>query len=622
MVAPPELATATERATTAALPTVVAKPELATATERATKRGVLVEQTITNEMLAEQTRGQTVPSRFLRTVRSRPDAVALRAKDGDGWRETTFGEYAEAACRVATGLQQLGVGRGDRVVLMMRNRPEFCVADMGALLVGATPISIYNSSAPEQVQYLAGHCEAKLAILEDVGYLERFLKVRSELPALEHIVLMEDPDGVAPDDVRSWDALTASEPVDFEAASKVAQPSDLATVIYTSGTTGPPKGVMLDHANVCWTAESLRLTLAHVAAEGRRLVSYLPMAHIAERMTSYYQQALLGYEVTTCPEAGQVAAYFPQVRPEIIFAVPRIWEKVYAGIQAVVAADPQQKEAFERALETGDEAVLAPVRELLGLDQTITAITGAAPIPVEILEFFRALGVPLAEIYGMSESSGPMTFDAVEVRVGTVGRAIPGCEVKLGEDGEVVCRGGNVFRGYLNDPVKTADALDADGWLHSGDIGEIDEDGYLRIVDRKKELIITAGGKNISPANLEAALKAFPLVGQACVIGDGRPFVSALLVLDSEVAPAWAKQHGLDGATLAELVDHPEMRVEIERAVAEANKRFSNVEQVKKFALLGEEWLPDSEELTPTMKLKRRGIHTKYADVIDALYQR
>jgi long-subunit acyl-CoA synthetase (AMP-forming) len=580
-----------------------------------------VEQ-VTNEMLAEQTRGQTVPSRFLQTVRARPDAVALRAKDGEGWREMTFAEYADAAGRVAGGLQELGVGRGDRVVLMMRNRPEFYVADMGALLVGATPISIYNSSAPEQVQYLAGHCEAKAAILEDVGFLERFLKVRSELPALEHIVVMEDPESVAPDDVGSWDALLASRPVDLDGASTVAQPSDLATVIYTSGTTGPPKGVMLDHANIVWTAESLRMTLAHVAAEGRRLVSYLPMAHIAERMTSHYQQALLGYEVTTCPEASEIAAYLSQVRPEIFFGVPRIWEKVYAAVQVVVSSDPKQKEAFGRALETGDDTVLRPVRELLGFDQTITAISGAAPIPLEIFQFFCSLGVPLAEIYGLSECSGPMTFDAVEIRPGTVGRALPGCEVKLAEDGEVICRGGNVFRGYLNDPAKTADALDADGWLHSGDIGEIDDDGYLKIVDRKKELIITAGGKNISPANLEAALKSFPLIGQACVIGDGRPFVSALLVLDPEVAPAWAKQRGIDGASLAELAEHPDMRTEIEQSVADANKRFSNVERVKKFALLGEEWLPDSEELTPTMKLKRRGIHTKYADVIDELYQR
>src|SRR2546423_6494106 len=293
---------------------------------------------------------------------------------------------------------------------------------------------------------------------------------------------MEDPDRVAPDDVRAWDSLLALEPVDIEVATKIAQPSDLATVIYTSGTTGPPKGVMLDHANMCWTAESVGLTLADVSPEGRRLVSYLPMAHIAERMASYDQQAMFGCEVTSCPEARDVAWYLPPVRPEIIFAVPRIWEKVYAGIQAVVAADPAQKEAFERALATGDDSVLGPVRELLGLDQVISAITGAAPLPVEILEFFRALGVPMAEIYGMSESSWPMTLDAVEGRVGTVDRAIPGCEVKLAEDGEVICRGGNVFRGYLNDSAKTVEALDADGSLHSGDIGECVGDSELRMV--------------------------------------------------------------------------------------------------------------------------------------------
>jgi long-chain acyl-CoA synthetase len=576
--------------------------------------------TVTSDDLAILVEGQTVTSRFRDTVRALPDAVALRWKDGDGWGEWTYAEYADRACRLAAGLTGLGLERGERVVLMMRNRPDFHVADLAVMLAGGTPISIYNSSAPEQVEYLAGHCHARMALAEDIGFLERILKVRSELPDLREVAVIDDPDGLAPDDVRSWDALLAGAAVDFDTAAAIAQPDDLATVIYTSGTTGPPKGVMLDHANIVWTVESLRRTLEHVATEGRRMVSYLPMAHIAERMTSHYMGAALGYEVTTCPEGGQVAAYLPQVRPEIFFAVPRVWEKIHAGVQAVIAADPSQKQAFENALASGDDNVLRPVRELLGLDQVVSAISGAAPIPREVLEFFRALGVPLAEIYGLSECSGPMTFDAIEVRVGTVGRAIPGCEVELADDGEVICRGGNVFRGYLDDPKKTADALDDDGWLHTGDIGVFDDDRYLKIVDRKKELIITAGGKNISPANLEAALKAHPLIGQACVIGDQRPFVSALLVLDPEIAPAWAKQHGVEGSSLAELAENPDVIAEVDRCVTEANQRFAQVEQIKKFKLLGEEWLPDSEELTPTMKLKRRGIHAKYADEIDAFY--
>jgi long-chain acyl-CoA synthetase len=601
---------------------------------------------ITDEEVSKMVAGQTVPTRFLDTVRRIPGQVALRWKDGDDWGELTFADYAERAARVAAGLGALGVEPGTRVVLMMRNRPEFHIADMAVLLCGATPISIYNSSAPEQVQYLVHHCEAQVAIVEDLDYLDRVLKVRDELPALREVVVIDDPEARAPADVHRWESLLGSDPVDLDAAAQIVQPSDLATVIYTSGTTGPPKGVMLDHENVCWTIESLRLGLAELATEGRRVVSYLPMAHIAERMTSHYQGAALGYEVTTCPEPGKVATYLPGVRPEVMFAVPRIWEKIYAGIQAVAAANPDNQKKLDAALEVGrqvaehdargeepppklqaafaevDAQVLAPVRAVLGLDQLVAAITGAAPIPVDILQFFRSLGVPLSEIYGMSESSGPMTWAPFEVRPGTVGPAIPGCEVTLADDGEVICRGGNVFRGYLNDPEKTAEALDDEGWLHSGDIGTFNEDGYLTIVDRKKELIITAGGKNISPANLEAALKSFPIIGQACVIGDNRPFISSLIVLDSEVAPAWAKQHGIEVDTLDELAAHPEVRAEVERNVAEANQRFSQVEQIKKFALLGREWQPDSDELTPTMKLKRRGVHQKYADEIEALYRR
>jgi long-chain acyl-CoA synthetase len=534
------------------------------------------------------------------------------------------------------------VGKGDRVVLMMRNRPEFHVVDVAVAMLGATPISLYNSSSPEQVQYLTAHCGASAAIAEDLGFLERFLKVRSELPDLGALVVLEDPDGMAPEDVLRYDSLIDHEPADLDALARQVTPEDLATVIYTSGTTGPPKGVMLSHGNICWTIESY-MPLLQIEPVGFRVVSYLPMAHIAERMSSHYLALGGGYEVTTCPNPGDIAAYAREVHPEIMFGVPRVWEKIYATVQGALAADADRKQKFDEAVAAAiplrlkktrspltdeeqqtldflDEAAFKGVRDLMGLDQLKFAVSGAAPIPPEMLEWFVGIGLPMSEIYGMSENTGPLTWDPYEIKPGTVGRAMPGSEVELAEDGEVIARGGHIFQGYLNDPEKTKDALDADGWLHTGDIGEMDDEGYLRIVDRKKELIITAGGKNISPANLEAALKMIPLVGQACAIGDKRPFVSALVVLDTDVAPAWAQSRGLDASDLASLAEHPEVVAEIERGLGEVMAHFNNAERVKKVKILTEEWLPDSEELTPTSKLKRRGIHAKYEAEIEAIY--
>jgi long-chain acyl-CoA synthetase len=601
---------------------------------------------ITNEEIAARVRGETVPRAFAATVRGHREAVALRWKDGDAWREWTWADYAERATRLAASLGELEVGRGDRVVLMMCNRPEFHVADIAVLLRGATPISIYNSSAPDQIEYLVGHCRATVAILEGDAFLQRFEAVRGSLTSLQHVIVVDEPAGGRPDRVLGWEDLLAVAPLDLDDAATVAQPSDVATVIYTSGTTGPPKGVVLDHENICWTVQSLRECLADIDVDGRRLVSYLPMAHIAERNMSHYLGVTFGFEVSTCPDGGKVAQYLPEVRPEIFFGVPRVWEKMHSGIMAMAGADPARREQLDAAIGVGlkvsdsrargeelpddlqtewervDAEGLGLVRSLIGLDQCLAAVSGAAPIPIEVFDFFRAIGVPISEIYGMSESSGPMTWSAFRIKAGTVGPEIPGCEVRLAEDGEVICRGGNVFRGYLDDPEKTAESLDADGWLHSGDIGVLDDDGYLRIVDRKKELIITAGGKNVSPANLEAALKAQELIGQACVIGEGRPFIAALVVLDPEVAMGWALRNDIQPTSLMELADHPDVRREIDHEVAAAMDSFNQAERVKKVAVLHEEWLPDSEELTPTMKVKRRGIAAKYAREIEDLYRR
>jgi len=599
---------------------------------------------LTSDDIQQIVEGQTVPSEFLKTVAAHGSATALRWQDGDdAWREMTYAEYADHVARAAAGLQAHGVVPGQRIVLMVRNRPEFHVLDLAANFCGATSISIYNSSASEQVEYLVNHSEAVLGIVEDTGFLERFLKVRDDLTHLEHLGIIDDPDGLAGSDIFTYESLLAHEPIDLDAAVANCTPDQLATIIYTSGTTGPPKGVMLTHNNIAWTVECLKQSIQYDDFVGKRLVSYLPMAHIAERMTSHYQGAFVGYEVTTCPDPALLAAYLREVKPNVLFGVPRVWEKVYAGVTAALSADPDKKAKFDEAVAAAlpiveamdwdratdeqiatyeflDSVAFKPVRELLGLDQVEFGITGAAPIPADLLRWYRAIGVPLSEIYGMSENSGPMTWAPRRVKAGTVGPAVPGCEVRLEPDGEIVCRGGHVFQGYLNAPDKTAEALDADGWLHTGDIGEIDEDGYVKIVDRKKELIITAGGKNISPANLEAALKMIPLVGQACAIGDQRPFVSALVVLDPEVAPAWATQQGIEFDSLADLATDATIIAEIDRGLAEVMGTFNNAERVKKVKVLGEEWLPDSDMLTPTSKLKRRGVFATYQDEIEGLY--
>jgi long-chain acyl-CoA synthetase len=508
--------------------------------------------------------------------------------------------------------------------------------------VRATPVSIYNSSSPEEIQYLASDAGARVAIVEDAGYLGRLLEVRDQLPALERIYVIEPGDGALPDGVAPASDLLGHGEADLDALAAATDPDDLATLIYTSGTTGPAKGVMISQFNVVYTNSLLLEAIGVEDASDWRVVSYLPMAHIAERMTSHYRTLIDGFQVFCCPDFNLLMGYMKEVKPQLLFGVPRVFEKIYAGVNAALAADPERQRQFndgvamaidiKRAIFDGtatqeqldtlaflDAVAFSTVRGLVGLDEIRLAVTGAAPIPAAIVEWFNAIGVPLAEIYGMSESSGPITFSPNRNKPGYVGQAIPGGEVALAEDGEVICRGGHVFVGYLGQPAKTTETV-IDGWLHTGDIGEFDDEGYLRIVDRKKELIITSGGKNISPANLEAALKMIPLVGQACAIGDNRKFIAALLVLDPEAAPIWAAANGKAGATLSELADDPDVVAAVQAGVDVANEQFAQVEQIKRFTLLGEEWLPDSDVLTPTSKLKRRGIHTRYASEIEAMY--
>ncbi|MBA3263178.1 MAG: long-chain fatty acid--CoA ligase [Thermoleophilaceae bacterium] len=563
----------------------------------------------------------TVAEAFQLTAAANPDRPALRLKEDEF--AITWRDYADRVRRVAAGLAGLGLERGSSMGIMLTNRPEFHWFDTAALHLGATPFSIYNSYAPEQIQYQLQDAEARILVTEK-AFLDR---VRG-LEGIEHLIVVDDEDGI---DVESH----APEGFDFDAAWRAAQPDDILTLIYTSGTTGPPKGVQLTHSNLIAAVRGFDEVIAF-PSDGR-VVSWLPMAHIAERACSHYLPMLLGFTTTACPDPRQVVAYLPEVRPTWFFAVPRIFEKLKAAIEAGVEAeqDEARKQATRWALDVGlrkvrleqageavpeellaehakaDELVLSKLRKRLGLDQIESINVGAAPTPREVIEFFHAIGVPLAELWGMSETTGYGTCNPPDrIKIGTVGPVSPGVEIKLAEDGEVLIRGAVVTSGYRNQPDQTREAIDDEGWLHTGDVGEFDGDGYLKIVDRKKELIISAGGKNMSPANIEARVKASsPVIGQVIAIGDMRPYNVALITLDPDVAPAFAQQHGEDGVL-----------AEVERGVNAANEQMARVEQIKRYKVLPAEWEPGGDELTPTMKLKRKPIHQKYEKEIEALY--
>src|SRR5215211_3904652 len=527
------------------------------------------------------------------TAEAHSDRVAIRTKDDEF--SCTWGEYAERVQAVAAGLASLGVGKGDTVAIMMVNRPEFHFADAGAMHLGAVPFSIYNTYTPEQIQHLVNDADCSVAITEQ-AFADRLLAAKDGSDKLEQVVVV---DGDPPDGAMSFDELIsqADDDFDFEAAWRAVEPEDLLTLIYTSGTTGQPKGVQITHANICETVRSFDEMIRF--PDGGRIVSYLPMAHVAERNVSHYLPMLCGFEITCCPDARKVIEYLPEVKPTWFFAVPRIWEKLKA-----------------------DEEIFANLRNHLGLDELEACNVGAAPTPPEVIEFFHALGIPLAELWGMSETTGAGTCNPRErIKIGSVGPAGPGIDVKLAEDGEVLIKGPVVMKGYRNLPDKTAETMTEDGFLKTGDIGEFDDDGYLKIVDRKKELIITAAGKNLSPANIEARLKQIPLVSQAIAIGDKRKYISALLTLDPEAAKSWAKQHDA-GDDLESLAENEELITEVQNGLDQANEELARVEQVKKFKILPVDWEPGGDELTPTMKLKRKPIVEKYAQEIDSLYEK
>jgi long-chain acyl-CoA synthetase len=586
---------------------------------------------------------RTMCEAFQATAVIEPDAIALRS--GDGSTEISWAQYGQRVRKIAAGLAALGVKRGDTVALLMANRPEFHLCDTAAFHLGATPFSIYNTSSPEQIAHLFTNAGNRVLIAE-AKYMERIDAVPEDAGRPATIVLLDgEAEGcITLAELERRGAENAE--FDFEGSWREVQPDDVLTLIYTSGTTGPSKGVELTHANML--AECRAMAAVLPVRRGATITSYLPHAHAADRWSSHYNSIVYGVQVTDVAEAAAVAMVLPQLRPTVWGAVPRVLEKLKAALEAGVDADPDEarRTAVKGAIEVGiekvrleqagepvpdelaarhqvlDEQVLSALRQKLGLDRVEWLIVGAAPLPRHVQEFLLGIGLPIVELYGMSECSCCVTTSTPgDARIGTVGRALPGVELRLADDGELLIRGPIVMRGYRGDPVKTVEALDSDGWIHTGDIATIDEEGYVRIVDRKKELIINSGGKNMSPLAIEAELKlGSPLIGQAAAIGDARPYNVALLVLDPDAARAYAARAGIPDGDLSALVTLPAVTEEVAAGVERANARLSRVEQIKRYELLADEWLPGADELTPTMKLKRKPIAAKYSDVIERLY--
>ena len=580
----------------------------------------------------------SLPAAFEATVERIGDDVAI--SDPAREKELTWNEVRDMAQKAAGGLAKLGIEKGSTVAIMLNNRWEFIPIDMGAAFLGAVPFSIYQTSSPEQIQYVCDDADATVAVIES-AFVDQFLKAKEDLPKLEHVIVVDGDGGT-----HTLDDLLGLDPeFDAAAAAEEIGPEDLLTLIYTSGTTGPPKGVQLTQRNLMTLVAGVD-DIIDFPDRGAKVISWLPAAHIAERGAHYYLPVVRGCTVTICADPRKIVETLPEVRPTWFFAVPRIWEKLKAGLEAKLDAIPGEDgerarqgleaaikkvqleqagedvpEELAQAVAKADEAMFQHLRVALGLDQAEAVNVGAAPTPVEVLEFFHAIGIPIGELWGMSETCGAATVNPPDrVKLGTVGPPVAGVEIKLAEDGEVMIKGDLVMPGYRNLPEKTEETFE-DGWLLTGDIGEIDEDGYLKIVDRKKELIINAAGKNMSPANIESTLKASsPLIGQTAVIGDGRKYNTALIVLDPDFAPGWAEKNGIEGKDPEALAHNEQLQAAIQKGVDDANSKLSRVEQIKKFKVLPTDWEPGGDELTPTMKLKRKPIAEKYESEIEELY--
>ena len=604
------------------------------------------------DVLAERARiqalieGKTLADVLTETVAERGEEPAYSDKhhvpEGESWRTLTWTQTLELARDLAAALIDVGVQPGDTVAIMATNRIEHYVADMAAVLAAATPMSIYNTLSAEQVSFVAGHARPAVVILEDADHRARWERALGEVDSVKRVVMLDEDWG---DLVAAGAAYRVAHPDALTERTAGLTPDAPATILYTSGTTGNPKGVVLTHHNVLYEALSTQEKAGLM--DPQRMVSYLPLAHIAERVLGLYGPQITASHMHAISDPAQLLGALGEVHPTAFFGVPRVWEKIKTGVSAKLAADPDPDNRklvedsmaaglawveaqevggtmtpeIEEAYRRADEQILGFLKLLLGLDQVTWAGSAAAPMPLDVAKFMAGLGLKVYDVYGMTETCGAVTANGpAAFKLGTVGQANPGIEVKLGEDGEILVRGPVNTPGYHRQDDATRALIDEDGWVHTGDIGTLDDDGFFSVVDRKKELIITSAGKNIAPSNIENYLKESPLIGHAMAIGDSRPYVVAVLTLDGEIAPVVAEQMGIEFTDLADLAGKPEIQAMVQQAVDAANERLSRPEQVKAFELLPVEWTAESDELTPTLKLKRRIVNSKYADVVDRLY--
>ncbi len=585
----------------------------------------------------------TIAARVLANAESRPTAPAYHQRSTGGWSTTSWADYGAQVRTAAKALISLGVEPGTPVTILGFNRPEWLVFDVGAMAAGAVPAGIYTTSSPEEVAYIMSHSEAPVILVENEAQWAKVEAVRAGLPNLRHVVTMDGTPEIDDPMVLSWSDFLARadgvEDASLQARLDGLEPDGLATMIYTSGTTGPPKAVMLSNDNLAWTADGA-INIVGMSGDDR-ILSYLPLSHIAEQMFTIHSPASSGCQVYFAESIDKLQENLQEVKPTVFFAVPRVWEKFYTGIQAKLGEATGAKakiggwamgvgrkaaEARNRGEEpagllkvqeaVADKLVFSKVKTALGFDETRIAASGAAPVSAEILEFMSGLGITVHEVYGQSEDTGPTSFNVPgRTKFGSVGPPFPGVDVKIAEDGEIVVKGRNVFLGYYKDEAATKETL-VDGWLQSGDLGEFDDAGLLYITGRKKDIIITAGGKNIAPKNIEGSLKIHELVSEAVVIGDRRRYLIALVTLDPEAIERFGAAHGLSGPAH----EAPAVVAAVQAAVDKVNESLARVEQVKKFAILPRELSIEDGELTPTLKVKRNVVNEHFGDVIEGLY--